>query len=179
MNGRMFSPPNGSESSEPAGERLVGAPALPLPVAKTSSPALWTGVYLGALLNLVMIAALVAANRFPKLEPYALERNAASYSFFVLLLLIPVVWFLKRPAQMFAAGIVGWVLFAAGYDIAGFYFHNLYDVLRTPLEVLIEGAVLYGIAAVLSWVVGMIVHARRHPIAPGRRPAHHAVHFRQ
>jgi hypothetical protein len=171
---------NDSSSTEPAGTGLIAeAPAHAVIVTKSSSPALWVGVYLGALLNLVMIAALVAANRFPKLEPYALERNAASYGLFVLLLLIPVIWFLKRPAKMFAAGIVGWVLFSAGYNIAGFYFHNLFDVLRAPLEVLIEGAVLYGVAAVLSWVVGMIIHAGRHPIAPGRRPAHHAVHFRQ
>lgn len=152
---------------------------LALANAKSSSPALWTGVYLGALLNIVMIAALVAANRFPSLEPYALERNAASYGLFVLFLMIPVVWFLKSPVQMFTAGIVGWVLFVAGYNIAGFFFHNLFNVLRTPFEALIEGAVLYGVAAVLSWVVGMILHARRHTIAPRRRPAHHVVHYRQ
>ena len=147
--------------------------------ASSLSPALWTGVYLGALLNVVMIAALVAANRFPNLESYALERNATFYGVFVLLVLLPVIRFLKRPVRMFTAGIVGWVLFAAGYNIAGFYFHNLFDVLRTPLEVLIEGGVIYGVAAVLSWVVGMIFHARRHPIAPRRRAAHPAVHFRQ
>ena len=108
-------------------------PAHALAGAGPSSPALWTGVYLGAFLNIVMIAALVAANRFPGLEPYALERNAASYGLFVLLLLIPVIRFLKRPAQMFAAGFVGWVLFVAGYRMAGFYFHNLFQFLRTPL----------------------------------------------
>lgn len=157
----------------------ASAPASPLDNSKSSGPALWIGVYLGALLNIVMIAALVAANRFPNLEPYALERNAVSYSLFVLLLLVPVVSFLKRPARMFTAGIVAWVLFSAGYNIAGFYFHNLFAVLRTPLEVLIEGGVIYGVAAVLSWVVGMIFQARRHPIAPRRRAAYHVVHFRQ
>ncbi|MGD0964086.1 MAG: hypothetical protein ABSA57_09325 [Candidatus Acidiferrales bacterium] len=146
--------------------------------AKPSSPALWTGVYLGALLNIVMIAALVAANRFPNLEPYALERNAASFGLFVLLLFIPVIRFLKHPAQMFAAGFVGWVLFVAGYDSAGFYFRNLFDVLRTPLEALIEGWVLYGVAAVMLWVAGMIFRARRNTIVPRRRPAHPAVNHR-
>jgi hypothetical protein len=146
--------------------------------ASPSSPALWAGVYLGALLNVVMIAALVAANRFPNLEPYALERNAASFGLFVLFLLIPVIRFLKRPAQMFAAGFVGWVLFVAGYRIAGFYFHNLFQVLRTPLEALLEGCVLYGVTAVILWVAAMIFHARRHTIAPRRRPAHPAVHHR-
>jgi hypothetical protein len=146
---------------------------------ESSSPALWTGVYVGALLNLVMIAALVAANRVPSLEPYALERNAASYGLFVLLLLVPLIRFLKRPVRMFAAGIVGWVLFVAGYNIAGFYFHNLFDVLRTPLEALMEGGVLYGVAAVISWVTGMVLHARHHTIAPRRRPAHDVVRHHQ
>lgn len=146
--------------------------------ARPTRTALRTGVYLGALLNIVMIGALVTANRFPRLEPYALERNAASYGLFVLFLLIPVIRFLTRPAQMFAAGLVGWVLFVAGYDLAGLYFHNLFDVLRTPFEALVEGCVLYGIAAVTVWVVRMIFYARRHTLAPRRRSAHHAVHYR-
>ncbi len=169
-----FSPLEPGEATNP-----IETAARALADVRPSRPALWMGVYLGAFLNLVMIATLVAANRFPKLEPYALERNAASYGLFVILLLIPLVWYITRPAQMFAAGIIGWVLFVAGYDIAGFYFRNLFEVLRTPLEALIEGGVLYGVAAVLSWVVGMIFHARRHTIAPGRRSAHHAVHYRQ
>lgn len=146
---------------------------------KAANPALWTGVCIGALLNVVMIAALVVANRFPRLESYALERNAVSYSLFVLLSLLPVLRFMKRPKEMFLAGIVGWAIFSAGYNVAGLFFHNLFDVLRTPLEVLTEGAVVYGVAAVLSWVVIMIIKARRHSIAPRRRSSmHHAAHFR-
>ena len=166
-------------ASRPSPANSSAASSPQVRFANSSSLALWTGVYLGALLNLVMIGSLVAANRFPGLEAYALERNAASYGLFLLLLLVPVVLFLKRPARMFTAGIVAWVLFSAGYNIAGFYFHNLFAVLRTPLEVLIEGGVLYGVAAVLSWVVGMIFQARRHPIAPRRGSAHPVVHFRQ
>jgi hypothetical protein len=122
-------------------------------------------VYLGAFLNIVMISALVAADRFPGLEPYALERNVASCGLFVLLLLIPVIRFSRKPAQMFAAGFVGWVLFVAGYRIAGFYFRDLFLVLRTPLEALFEGCVLYGVAAVIFWVTGMIFQVRQHSIA--------------
>ncbi len=169
--------PDSRLGHENRSERVDAAVRHALAETKPSSPALWTGMYLGALLNIVMIAALVAANRFPDLEPYALERNAASFGLFFLFLLIPVIRFLKRPAQMFAAGFVGWVLFVAGYNIAGLYFRNLFQVLRTPLEALVEGCVLYGVAAVILWVGQMILHARRHPIAP-RRHARHAVHPR-
>ena len=138
---------------------------------RPAHPALWTGLYTGALLIIVMLGALVAANRVPGLEHYALERNAASYSMFVLFMLIPIVRFLNRPIQMFAAAMIGWTLFAAAYDVAGMVFLNLFGVLRTPFEVLIEGTIVYGVCAVGSWVGGMILHARRNPIAPRRRRA--------
>jgi hypothetical protein len=132
-------------------------------------PAIWTGLYTGTLLIIVMLGALFAANRIPGLEHYALERNAASYSLFVILMLIPVCRFLNRPIQMFASAMIGWTMFAAGYDIAGMYFRNLFDTLRTPFQALIEGAIVYGVFAVGSWVGGMILQASRHPMAPRHR----------
>jgi hypothetical protein len=132
-------------------------------------PALLTGLYIGALLTIAMLAALVGANRVPRLEPYALERNAASYVAFAILMLVPILVFLKRPLQMFVSAIIAWVLFAAAYRIAGFYFRNLFDGLRTPFVALIEGAVLYGVTAVLCWVAGMAFRMRHRAIAPRRR----------
>jgi hypothetical protein len=146
-----------------------------LPNPERLRPALMTGVYVGALLILVMSAALAAANRVPALERYALERNAASYGTFVILLLIPVVRFLKRPLHLFVSAIVAWVLFVGAYNIAGFYFRDLFDM-RTPFQALIEGGVLYGVIAVTIWVMRMALYARRHAIAPGRRRVHDVVH---
>ena len=51
---------------------------------RTRRPVLWTGLSTGVLLVVVMLGALVAANRVAGLEPYALERNAASYGLFLL-----------------------------------------------------------------------------------------------
>ncbi|HTS13238.1 MAG TPA: hypothetical protein VMH00_14070 [Candidatus Limnocylindrales bacterium] len=134
-----------------------------------SHPALVTGLYTGTLLVIVMMGALVAANRIPGLESYALERNAASYSLFVLFMLIPVFRFLNNPLSLFASAMIAWLMFVVAYDIAGFVFKDLFDVLRTPFQALIEGAVIYGVIAVGSWVGGMVLFARRHPIAPRRR----------
>src|ERR1700683_5615875 len=91
-----------------------------------SGSAIRTGVYGGALLTVAMLGALVAANRMPALEKYAFERNAACYTLFVLLMLVPVVRFLTRPLKMFGAGMVGWVIFVAAYDLTGFYFRDLF-----------------------------------------------------
>ena len=141
-----------------------------IPVLQSGS-AIRTGVYGGALLIVAMLGALVAANRIPALEKYAFERNAACYTLFVLLMLVPVIRFLNRPLQMFGAAIIGWVMFVAAYDLAAFYFRDLFQVLRTPFQALIEGTVVYGILAVGSWVCGMLLHARRHPLTPGRKAA--------
>lgn len=138
-----------------------------------SKAALITGLYTGALLTMVMIGALVAANRLPGLENRALERNAASYSLFVLFMMIPVCRFLNRPLQMFTSGMIGWVIIVVTFNIAGLFFRNLFQVLRTPFELLVEGAVVYGVCAVGSWVGAMILHARTHAIIPRRRRTDH------
>ncbi|HTZ73865.1 MAG TPA: hypothetical protein VMB47_08090 [Candidatus Aquilonibacter sp.] len=142
--------------------------------ASSLRPALIAGLYTGAMLVVVMLGALVVANRVPTLEPYAFERNAASYALFVLIMLLPVLRFLNRPVKMFVASMTGWVLLAVGYDFAGLYFHNLFNVLqRTPFEVLIEGAIVYAVLSVAAWVCAMILHARHHPLA--RRPRAGAI----
>lgn len=140
---------------------------------------LFTGIFTGALLIVVMLAALVAANRVPAFEPYALERNAISYTLFVLLMLAPVCRFRKSPLQMFLSAMLGWVLFVAGYDITGMVFHDLFQILRTPFELLIEGSIVYGVLAVGFWVARMLSFARHAPIQPRRRRADHvAAHHR-
>ncbi len=137
----------------------------------TSASVIRTGIYCGSFLIVAMLGALVAANRMPGLEKYAFERNASCYTLFVLLMLVPVVRFLTRPAQMFASAMIGWVMFAAAYDLSSYYFHDLFQVLRTPLQALVEGTVVYGFFAVGSWVCGMLLHARNHPVVPDRKSA--------
>lgn len=139
------------------------------PLGKVSSPALRTGLYTGSLLVLVMIISLIAANRLPWLENRALERNAACYGLFVLFMLIPVARFWNRPVRMFASGMLSWAMFVIAYDIAGMFFRNLFQILRTPFEALLEGALVYGVCAVVAWVGGMALLARLNPIAPRRR----------
>jgi hypothetical protein len=139
-------------------------PATPVSIIRT-------GIYCGSFLIVAMLGALVTANRIPGLEKYALERNASCYTLFVLLMLVPVVRFLTRPVQMFASAMIAWVMFAGAYDVVGYYFHDLFQVLRTPLQALVEGTIVYGIFAAGSWVCGMLLHARNHPLAPGHKAA--------
>lgn len=150
------------------------------PARSARHSAVVSGLYTGALLIVVMFGALVSANRLPGLERHALERNAVCYSLFVLFMLIPVVRFLSRPFEMYLSAMIAWLLFVVAFDIAGMLFHDLFDSVRhTPFLALLEGAVVYGVVAVGSWVGGMLVHARRHPIASRHRPAEHTAHRHQ
>jgi hypothetical protein len=147
------------------------------PTRAPGRSAIVLGLYTGALLVVLMFCALVAANRVHGLERYALERNAVCYTLFVLSMLIPIACFFSRPGEMFLSAMIAWLIFVVGLDIAGMVFHNLFDSVRhTPFLALLEGAVVYGVVAVGSWVGGMLVHARRHPIAPRPRQAHHPAH---
>jgi hypothetical protein len=154
----------GSFNEGPAG-------TSPGPKNSGGHPVLATGLYTGCLLLIVMFGSLVAANRIPGLEEYALERNAASYSMFVLFMLIPVFRFLDRPVKLFSSAMLAWMIFVLAYEVAGMVFVNLSAVLRTPLQALMEGAAIYGVVAAGSWVGGMIIEAKRHPIPPRRRPS--------
>lgn len=134
-----------------------------------TSPTLRIGLYTGALLTTVMIGSLFAANRFPLLDNRALERNGASYGLFLLFMMIPIFRFLHQPVKMFASAMIGWCIFVIAYDAAGMYFHTLFSALRTPVEALLEGTIVYGVCAVGFWVGSMALHARQHRIVPRRR----------
>jgi hypothetical protein len=137
-----------------------------------------TGIYTGALLILIMMGALVAANRVPPLERYALERNGAAYGLFILVMLIPVVRHLGRPVHMFASAMVGWTLLVVAFDLAGMVFRDLFTALRTPFQVLVEGGLIYGVMAVGIWVTQMIWLIRRQSVATDRSGAEKEIHHR-
>jgi len=144
--------------------------------ARKTHEALSTGLYIGALLIVVMLGSLVVADRISVAEPYALERNGISYGLFLAIMVYPVLRFLHRPLELFVSAMIGWVMFTAGYDLAGVYFRNLFQVLHTPFLVLVEGTIVYGVCAVGLWVGAMALRARRQTIVPDRRRrAHHIV----
>ena len=136
---------------------------------KAFSSTIRVGLYTGALLTIVMVGSLVAANRLSWLDNRALERNGASYGLFLAIMLIPIFRFLNRPLKMFYSALLAWGIFVIAYDIAGMFFHSLFQALRSPFEALIEGAVVYGVCAVGSWVGGMVLVARQHRVIPRRR----------
>jgi hypothetical protein len=145
----------------------ISAPAHA--AGKVFSTTVRIGLYTGALLTVVMVGSLIAANRVPWLDNRALERNGASYGLFLAIMLIPIFRFLNRPLKMFYSSMLAWGIFVIAYDIAGMFFHTLFQALRSPFQALLEGTIVYAVCAVGSWVGGMILLTRQHRIAPRRR----------
>jgi hypothetical protein len=136
---------------------------------KVISPVVRVGLYTGALLTIIMIGSLIAANRLSWLDNRALERNGACYGLFLAIMLVPIFRFRNRPLKMFYSAMLAWGIFVIAYDIAGMFFHSLFQALRSPFEAFLEGSVIYGLCAVGSWVGGMILLTRQHRVAPRRR----------
>ncbi|MCL5288039.1 MAG: hypothetical protein M1453_08625 [Acidobacteria bacterium] len=148
--------------------------ATPLPGSRwfqwVRSFTLRVGVLTGLYLTAVMVISVLAATRVGFLEPYADVRNGVAYAAFGFVLLIPIGCFLRAPIKLFAAGICGWAILTVNYALMGLFFVHLHDRLgKTPFHMFILGALVYGVAAVMSWVAGMVLSLREQPIAATRR----------
>ena len=130
------------------------------------------GVLTGVYLTAVMVVAVLAANRLPFLENLAMLRNLAAYTVFVLVMIVPIGCFLRRPLQMFASGLLGWLLFSLAYQAMGLFFLNLHARLRYPFNVFMLGAIVYAVVAATAWVGSMTLDARQQPAIAARRRPH-------
>jgi len=140
------------------------------------SPTLRTGFGTGVFLAGLLVAALLAANRFPTLESYALLRNSVACTLVIIVALIPIMRFYNNPVCLFASSALAWAIFSLAYTIATMHFANLESRLgKSPFEVLILGVIIYGVTSVMTWVASMVFSAVRHPI-PVRRRVRHDIH---
>ncbi|MGH9795897.1 MAG: hypothetical protein ACRD5G_14095 [Candidatus Acidiferrales bacterium] len=137
---------------------------------RMQSPALRAGVLVGILLAVVMVVSLLLANRVPALEGLAQARNAGSYAAFAVVAALPVWVFRRQPGALFVAGIIAWGFLSLVYAAMGLQFEHLFMRLRkTPLNVFMLGAVVYGLLAVVMWVVALVGALRDEPVAESRR----------
>lgn len=129
------------------------------------------GVLTGFYLTVVMVAGLLIANRLPELETFADLRNWTCGSLFILIGLIPVATFRRRPWSLFTSAASGWLLFSLAYWVAGIYFDHLHTRLnKTPFHVFLLGLGSYAVVSVAIWVMDMTRDVLEHGIA---HPHHH------
>ncbi len=102
------------------------------------------GVYVGLCLFAAFAVWLVVANRFPVFERFALERNILAIAAMSLFAAIPIMRFIRRPGSLLGSGVIAWAVFS---------FHS-------ALQVFMAGAVIYLIAATLSWLGTLVWRVR-------------------
>jgi hypothetical protein len=129
-----------------------------------------TGIYTGACLGFTFSLWITLANRVPFLEQFALERNMAAAVLLGLLAAIPVLCFYRNPGQLLVSSLVGWAILAFFYRLSCAFFGLLSDKYST-LHIFMLGAVVYLIAATVSWI-GTVIWRVREARSPHSN--HHA-----
>jgi hypothetical protein len=117
------------------------------------------GLYTGVWLSLVFVAWILIANRVPFLEPLARQRNAAAALLLLLIAGMPVLRFLREPAELLISGLLAWSVVTLAYRILSLKFVLLQGY-YSSFHVFVLGAVAYLLFATLSWI-GMIVWRAR------------------
>jgi len=118
-----------------------------------------TGVYTGLCLSLIFTAWLIAANRMPFLERFAVLRNIAAVAAIGAFALIPLLRFYCRPGRLWASGSIAWGILSLTYRLLAVHFPGL-EERYGAFQVFMIGAVVYTIVATLSWI-GTVVWRMR------------------
>jgi hypothetical protein len=117
------------------------------------------GLYAGIWLSLVFVAWVVIANRAPILEPLAQQRNFIATLLLALIAAMPVIRFLRSPAELLISGLLAWGVLTLTYRILSLEF-TLLQSYYSSFHVFVLGAVAYLLFATVSWI-GMIVWRAR------------------
>jgi hypothetical protein len=145
---------------------IAGNPANPrgktnrFPARSVRNPAFSVGIFLGVCFSGIGLAWLLLANRVPYLDPFAGERNLALAVAFALLGIVPTCRFMKSPGRNFLSGVTGWAILTAIYSVAELVFPRLSTRL-SAFHLFILGCMLFGLLAVMAWVVNLVIVFRR------------------
>jgi hypothetical protein len=126
----------------------------------SKNAAIRTGLYVGFALSVIFATWVLVANRVPAFERFALERNIAAAAALGLLALVPVLRFIRSPACLLASSLIAWGILSLTYRLLSLYFWGL-DSRYSPFQIFMLGAVVYMIAATISWI-GTVIWRTRH-----------------
>jgi hypothetical protein len=117
------------------------------------------GLLAGAGLSLAFSGWIYLANRVPIFNRISIERNLAAAAIMAVLAFIPVLSFFREPASLLVSSLISWSILTVTYWALSIFFSALRDWYST-FEVFMLGAVLYLIAATISWIGRCIWKAR-------------------
>lgn len=123
-----------------------------------------TGLYTGLALSLLFTAWLLVANRMPAFDAVSVPRNVIAAGLLAVAGALPVLRFLRSPAEMLLSSVVAWCFFTLTYGILCLAFPML-DQYYSTFEVFVLGSVIYLLLVTLSWIGTIIwrVRASSHP----------------
>jgi hypothetical protein len=113
------------------------------------------GIHAGVGLSLIFIAWIVVANRLPRLETIATERNIVTAALLAFFSALPVIRFVRSPAELLVSGLLAWGIFTVTYRVLCSIFVLLQEN-YSAFHVFVLGAISYLVFATLSWI-GTIV----------------------
>jgi len=116
-------------------------------------------LYTGVWLSLVFVAWILIANRVAFLDPLAQQRNLIATVLLAIIAAMPVLRFLRAPAELLISGLMAWSVMTLGYRILSLKFVLLQDYYST-FHVFVLGAVAYLLFATLSWIGMIVLRAR-------------------
>jgi len=122
-------------------------------------PAVRTGIYTGVCLATVLTLWLVLANRVPFFESFAVGRNIGAAGLFALFALVPALRFYRSPGSLLVSSLIAWTILTVMYRVLCMFF-SLLEAKWSAGHVFVLGAVVYLIAATLSWIGTIIWRCR-------------------
>jgi hypothetical protein len=126
-----------------------------------------TGVFIGVGLSLALCAWIYLANSLPIFNNIFVERNLAAAAIIAFLAFLPVLRFFREPGNLLISSLLAWGIFSLTYRTLSLFYWTLSDWYST-FQVFTIGAVIYLIAATLSWIGTCIWKARAAHLPPPR-----------
>ena len=123
------------------------------------SSAVRIGLLAGGGLSLAFSGWIYLANRVSVFDRISVERNLAAAAIMGVLAFIPVLSFFREPASLLISSLISWSILTLTYWTLSMFFSALREW-YSPFEVFMLGAVLYLIAATVSWIGRCIWKAR-------------------
>jgi hypothetical protein len=127
------------------------------------------GIYTGVCLAAVLTLWLVLANRVPFLDSFAVGRNMGAAVIFALFALTPAVRFYRSPGSLLASCLIAWGMLTIMYRLLCMFFSLLGEKF-SAWHIFMLGAVVYLIAATLSWIGTIIWRTREADISHSNHP---------
>lgn len=131
------------------------------------------GLLVGAGLAVALSGWVYLANRVPIFESVSVERNIAAAAILGFLAFLPVMRFFREPGHLLVSSLIAWSMLTLTYRALSLFFWALRDW-YSSFQIFMLGAVIYLIAATVSWIGTCIWKARSAHLSPRRRELNHA-----